>query len=221
MDAIGDLNIKYPFGGVHERADKTYAVTPRMPLGKLDADQLEAVVAVVRRFGLIGVQVTTGQRITIEGIPAACVDEVVSALHGVGDRCPQGITACRGRRNCKNGLQDTQTMASRLEELFIGLTQMPAHIKAGISGCPRCCGASYVRDIGLVGTPKGWNLMFGGNAGRRARCGDEILVDASEMRLLEILKAVLVFYGENAKKGERTSRFVERVGIETMINVLQ
>jgi NAD(P)H-nitrite reductase large subunit len=138
----------------------------------------------------------------------------------VGNRCPQSITACRGRGGCKRGLQDTHEMAMQIEEILIGFKQMPAHLKVGLSGCSRCCGASYVRDIGLVGTPKGWILVFGGNAGRRVRSGDELLVDASEEKALAHLNAVLSFYREYANKRERTARFVERLGIGKIKNIL-
>ncbi len=208
--------MEYPFGAVNERLDGTFSVTPRMPFGRLDAEALEAVADIVRRFGLPGVQASTAQRISIEGIPAGSVDEIVTMLNGVGNRCPQSITACRGRVGCKRGMQDTQAMARKVEEVLMGFSQMPAHLKVGLSGCPRCCGASYVRDIGLVGTPGGWTLVFGGNAGRKVRGGDEILVNSLQDHTLATLKTALSFYREKAKKGERTARFAERLGVDAI-----
>lgn len=150
-----------------------------MPVGRIDADLLQTVVTVVQRFKLQGLQANTAQRISIEGVPAESIDEIVKMLYGVGDRCPQSIIACRGHSGCKNGLQDTLNMARRLEDLLLGFEQIPAHLKIGISGCPRCCGQSFVRDLGLIGTRKGWILSFGSNGGSKVRCGDEILVNAS------------------------------------------
>ena len=73
-----------------------------------------------------------------------------------------------------------------------------------------------MRDCGLVGTNNGWILVFGGNGGNKVRCGDEILVNASSEEILVSLNVVFLFYKENAKKGERTARFVERLGIDTI-----
>ena len=207
---------EYLFGGMNERPDGTFSITPHMPLGRIDADLLDTIANVVRRFNLPGLQANTAQRISIEGVPAESVDEIVKMLNGVGDRCPQSIIACRGQGGCKNGLQETLDMATRLEDLLLGLEQMPAHLKIGLSGCPRCCGQSYVRDCGLVGTNNGWTLVFGGNGGNKVRCGDEILVNASSEEILVSFNTVLLFYKENAKKGERTARFVERLGIDTI-----
>jgi NAD(P)H-nitrite reductase large subunit len=206
------------FGGINKNRNGTFSITPHMPFGRLDIDQLEAVFNVLQRFNLPGVQANTAQRIVIDNIPAEFVDEAVKMLNGIGSYCQQSITACKGLRGCKRGLQDTQEMAMHLEEILIGFNQMPAHLKVGLSGCHRCCGASYVKDIGLVGTSKGWTLVFGGNAGRMVRCGDEILVNTSQEKLLEILKGLLLCYIENAEKGERTARFVERFGINSIKN---
>jgi len=202
------------FGGINECLDGTFSITPHMPLGRLSADKLKAIADIVERFGLPGVQANTAQRIVIEGIPADSVNEVVKMLKEIGNDCPQSIIACKGYGKCKRGLQDTQGLAMRIEQMFIGFSHMPAHLKVGLSGCPRCCGASYVKGIGLVGNNHGWTLVFGGNAGRMVRCGDEIMVDTPQEHVLEVLKEILFFYIDNAKKGERTARFVERLGFD-------
>lgn len=207
---------EYLFGGIYKRPDGTFSITPHMPLGRIDAGLLETINNVVLRFNLPGLQANTAQRVSIEGVPAESVDEIVKMLNGVGDRCPQSIIACRGHSGCKNGLQETLAMATRVEALLLIHKQMPAHLKIGLSGCPRCCGQSYVKDLGFIGTRKGWILSFGGNGGSKVRCGDEILVNASPDEVLLSLNTVLSFYKENAEKGERTARFVERLGIETI-----
>ncbi len=198
----------------------TFCVEPVMPIGRLDAARLETIAAVVRNFELPGVRLTAAQRLMIEGIPEGRLDDVIKALGGSCGHYPQKISACRGRGNCRRGIRDTLAMAQRLETALAAAGETPAKLKAGLSGCPRCCGSSYVRDIGLVGTAGGWTLVFGGNAGRRARCGDELLVGASDEQVLEALSDVLSFYGSQAKKGERTARFVERLGIDNLRQVI-
>jgi len=45
---------EYLFGGINERPDGTFSITPHMPLGRIDEDFLEAVTTVARRFNLPG-----------------------------------------------------------------------------------------------------------------------------------------------------------------------
>ncbi|KUG20726.1 sulfite reductase, assimilatory-type [hydrocarbon metagenome] len=49
---------------------------------------------------------------------------------------------------------------------------LPAEAKMEIPGCSRCCGERYLRDIGVVGSAKGWTVLFGGDSGGCPRIGD-------------------------------------------------
>lgn len=92
----------------------------------------------------------------------------------------------------------------------------PGKIKIGISGCPRCCGESHTRDIGLIGTNKGWTVIFGGNGGTRPRIGDVIAKNLSREEALDLVQRLLEYYQIHAKGKERTARFMERIGIDTL-----
>jgi NAD(P)H-nitrite reductase large subunit len=209
------------FGGIHKRPDGTFSVTPRMPLGKLDVDALETIIGIIKKFNLPGIRSTTDQRLTLDGIPAGAVDDVVKLLNGVGNPYPQSIVACRGQGDCEHGLQNTQAMAKQVEDIFIHLLHIPTHLKIGISGCSRCCGNSYIRDIGLVGTPNGWTLAIGGKSGSKVRCADDLLVDLPWEQVLTTLKLFLTFYKENMREKERIAPFVERLGIDHIRSELQ
>ncbi len=91
---------------------------------------------------------------------------------------------------------------------------LPAKVKIGVSGCPFCCGESFVRDIGVIGKKKGWTMVFGGNSARRPRIGDVIAENLSKEEVIHLTKRCLEFYAEKGKKKERTARFIERIGID-------
>jgi len=46
---------------------------------------------------------------------------------------------------------------------------LPWKFKLGVSGCINDCAETCVKDIGLVGTAKGWHVMVGGNGGGQPR----------------------------------------------------
>ena len=114
-------------------------------------------------------------------------------------------------------------MAERVELRLRALAEgmpLPAKVRVGISGCPRCCGESYVRDIGLVGGRKGWTLAFGGNAGARPRAADELASGLDEDQALALMENALAHYAANARKNQRTARFVESCGAEELRRAL-
>ena len=55
----------------------------------------------------------------------------------------------------------------QLDKIYHGM-DLPGKMKMAVSGCSLSCAESWVRDIGLMGKPKGWTLVIGGNVGVEA-----------------------------------------------------
>jgi nitrite reductase (NADH) large subunit len=89
-------------------------------------------------------------------------------------------------------------------------------VKAAVSGCPRNCAESYVKDIGVVAIEGGWEIYVGGAAGSTVRRGDLLATVATRERAIEVALTFLQYYREHGEHLERTHRFVERVGLETI-----
>lgn len=204
----------YPPGWVVERTNGSFSVKVPMQFGRLEAQGLARISEAVNTLGLREVRASSAQRLMVENVPDHLVDDLVQMIGGVGEPCPYMVTSCPGKGNCKRGLQSTEDMAKRISSELAHFRDLPASVKIGLSGCPRCCGESFVRDIGLMGTVKGWTVIFGGNAGRHVRSGDVLLENASAGKVVSTVQGLLVCYAENGKKRERTARFVERVGID-------
>ena len=88
-------------------------------------------------------------------------------------------------------------------------------MKLAVSGCPRNCAESYVKDVGIVAIEGGrWEIYVGGAAGAHIRKGD-LLATVDDAETAKLLTGrFLQYYRENAKWLERTYAFVPRVGLE-------
>lgn len=60
-------------------------------------------------------------------------------------------------------------VAERLKR-FKGV-ETPDKMKIAISGCPNSCIEPALRDIGIIGTKRGFTIFVGGSAGRNLRIG--------------------------------------------------
>ena len=129
--------------------------------------------------------------------------------------CLHYVQACPGTAVCKFGVQDSLGLGMEIERFFSGM-DLPAKVKIGISGCPFCCGESFVRDIGMLGKKNGWTVTVGGSSARRPRIGDVLEKDLSGDEVIDLTKRFLEYYREKAKKRERTARFVDRMGFENL-----
>ena len=206
-------------GAILQRDKETYAIVPRTPVGLISPEVLDALNTVVKKYAIPIVKITSGQRIALVGMKKEQLADIWKDLGtDIGratELCVHYVQACPGTSVCPFGVQDSLGLGLEVEEMFKGF-ELPAKFKFGVSGCPFSCGEGLVRDIGITGSRKGWNVSFGGNAGAQARVGDIIAKDLTKEEVLALVKKLLTFYKENAKKKERTARFVNRVGIDAV-----
>jgi len=208
-----------PKGAIRQRDGMTYAVVTRMPAGIVTPDDLEKIAKAGRKYKVPMLKVTSGQRIALVGLQPEDVAKAVEDLGPLAKPetapCVKFVQSCLGTEMCRYGNQDSIGLAKAVDELFKDQI-FPAKVKIGISGCPRCCGESHTRDIGIMGTNRGWTVLFGGNAGTRPRFGDVIVRDLSTEEAIDCVQRVAEYYQNHAKPHERTARFMERVGMETL-----
>jgi len=206
-----------PRGAILQRDKQSYAIIPRTPAGLVSPEDLESIAKVARRHEIPIIKITSGQRMVLVGIKKEDVETIWNELGmTVGEAtapCMHYVQACPGTAVCKYGLQDSLGLGLELEEMHLDM-HLPAKLKMGVSGCPRCCGESYLRDVGVLGTGKGWTVIFGGNSGGRPRIGDVVAKGLSADEVKDLVKRLITYYRETANPGERTARFVERVGME-------
>ena len=208
-----------PRGAILQRDERTYAIVPRTPLGLVTPDDLEKIARVARKHSIPVIKITSGQRMALVGMLPEQVDEVWADLGmDVGpavELCVHYVQACPGTTLCKFGKGDSLGLGTRLESMLVG-SETPAKVKLGISGCPLNCSESFMRDIGAFARKAGWTVVFGGNAGAKPRIGDVVAKGLGEDEVVALVTKLLDHYLANSKGRERTARFVDRVGIESV-----
>lgn len=202
-----------------QRDKETYAIVPKTTVGLLTADDLEKIAAVTRKYNIPIIKITSGQRFALVGVKKDDIESIWRDLDMAPGKakgaklCLHYVQACPGTETCRYGVQDSIGLGSEIEALFSEM-KLPAKVKVGVSGCPLCCGESFVRDIGVLGKSNGWSLIIGGSSARRPRIGDLIAEDLSKEKVFELIEYFLEFYSNNATKKERTARFLDRLGVE-------
>ena len=204
-------------GAILQRDGRTFATVTRIPGGFVPPETLEKIAAVARTYQVPMVKLTSGQRFMLIGMQEKDLAPIYRDLGPLAEKetapCVKYVQTCLGADVCKYGVQDSIELGRELEERYHGVA-FPAKLKVGVSGCLRCCGESYTRDIGLVGTTKGWTVVFGGNSGRRPSIGTVMAQDLSREDALDFVHRLLEYYRSNARPKERTARFLERTGFE-------
>ncbi|NKY07615.1 YihY family inner membrane protein [Cellulomonas hominis] len=207
--------------------DGTYSVVPRMPGGEVTPEKLLAFAEVARDFGLF-TRITGAQRIGMFGarqdqlpeIWRRLVDAGFESGHAYGKSLRQ-VKTCIGATWCRFGVQDSASMAVRLELRYRGL-RAPHKFKMGVSGCARECAEARAKDVGVIATEKGWNVYVGGNGGFTPRHADLLAEDLDDARMIQVVDRFLALYVRRGDRLQRTAPFVAGFpgGIEELRRVV-
>lgn len=206
-------------GAIPQRDKTTYAIAPHIPCGVVTPDLLRKLADVSEKYNAQAIKITGATRIAIVGLKEEDIDKVWEELGtdkgaAVG-LCVRSIRACPGNTFCSIGKQDALGMGMKLDVLYHGY-ELPGKFKMAVSGCKLSCAESWVRDVGLIGDAGGWKLVAGGNVGASPRIADELLTGLDDDQAMDAAKKVVEFYKENAKKGERLGKMINRIGIEPL-----
>lgn len=204
-------------GTILQRDKQTYAVAPHIPCGLATPQLLRKLADVAEKYNVRAIKLTGATRIALVGLKEADVDKVWQDLgmdpgHAVG-LCVRSVRACPGTTYCRLGQQDALGLGLELDKRYHGLP-LPNKSKIAVSGCNLNCAESWVRDVGLIGTKAGWTLVLGGNVGAKPRLAKEVLTALNDSEALAAVDRSYCFYTEQAKKGERIAKTIDRLGLD-------
>ncbi|OWK46410.1 nitrite reductase large subunit NirB [Fimbriiglobus ruber] len=223
---VDERDARYVNDRVHANIqnDGTFSVIPRMYGGVTTADDLIKIGEVAKKHQVRMVKVTGGQRIDLLGITKDKLPEVWRDL-GMpsGHAYTKAFRTCKtcvGSEFCRYGTNDSTALGIAIEKKFQGF-EFPAKVKMAVSGCPRNCAESTVKDVGVIATEGGeWEVSIGGAAGASVRKTDILCRVKTQEEALQIIGRFLIYYRDNAKWLERTYDFVPRVGLDKIKAIL-
>jgi len=197
--------------------DGTYSVVPRMWGGETNSSELRRIADVVDKYRIPTVKVTGGQRIDLLGVkkedlPAVWKDLDMPSGHAYA-KALRTVKTCVGSEWCRFGTQDSTRMGQELEKALWRM-YAPHKVKLAVSGCPRNCAESGIKDVGVIGVDSGWEIYVAGNGGIKTEVAQFLCKVATHDEVLEYAGAFLQLYREEGYYLERTVHYVARVGLE-------
>jgi nitrite reductase (NADH) large subunit len=90
----------------------------------------------------------------------------------------------------------------------------PHKVKLAVSGCPRNCAESGIKDVGVIGVDSGWEIYVGGNGGIKTEVAQFLVKLKTSEEVMEYAGAFLQLYREEGWYLERTVHYIGRVGLD-------
>ena len=197
--------------------DGTYSVIPRMWGGETTASELRRIADAVDKYEIPTVKVTGGQRIDLLGVKK---EDLVNVWKDIG--MPSGhayakalrtVKTCVGSEWCRMGTQDSTQMGKDLERAMWRM-YAPHKVKFAVSGCPRNCAESGIKDVGVIGVDSGWEMYIAGNGGIKTEVAHFLVKVKTAAEVLEYTGAFCELYRQEGWYLERTVHYVNRVGLD-------
>lgn len=215
MEIKTDLPAK---GALLQRDKTTYAIVPHIAGGiVLDFNLLRKVADVAEKYGAQAVKLTSAQRLAIVGLTEDKLDaawaELGLAKGAATGLCVRSVKICPATHFCRMAQQDAVTLGLELDRLYHG-RELPSKFKIGVSGCLNSCSEPAVKDLGIVGMPKGYTVMIGGTAGGKPRLADVLAQNVAPGDVLPLVARIIDYYQKNANKYERLGRMIDRLGAD-------
>lgn len=218
-EAVDDPQSRF----INERAhaniqkDGTYSVIPQMKGGVTNASELRRIADVADKYEIPMVKVTGGQRIDLLGVKK---EDLVSVWKDLGmqsghayGKSIRTVKTCVGSEFCRFGTQNSTQMGIELETMLANMWS-PHKVKLAVSGCPRNCAESGIKDVGIIAVDSGWELYVGGNGGIKTEVAHFFVKVKTPEEVKEYAGAFLQLYREEAYYLDRTVHYIARVGLD-------
>lgn len=191
-------------------------IVPYFPAGKLTPDSLRKIADICDKFPEIKLKLSGD--IIIGGIKdearsEECREKLGLPTYNVAGLSLRPVKNCAGGYICDNNLQDSFSLAIKLDEKFSG-RKLPFKLIISVSGCPRCCSEPLVKDIGIVASCNGYSVFVGGAAGAKPRIAQKIIDSALEEEVVGIVERIVSLYEKKGKTPERLGIFIEKMGLD-------
>ena len=173
----------------------------RVPGGCCNADVMQQVVDIARKYGNGQIHVTTRQGFEIEGIHMEDMDEVNEMLQPIIDNLQinqneagtgypasgtRNVCACIGNRVCPFGNYNTAAFAKRIEKAIF---PNDLHFKIALTGCANDCIKARMHDFGIIGmTEPQYDPNRCVSCGACVKGCDKLSVDALKMENYRIVR---------------------------------
>ena len=179
----------------------------KIPVGRVTANQLDALARLADRYGRGELRFMASQDVLLPHVPDTMLGDLtqeplLKELPYNPSEIRRGLVSCTGTDFCNLALIDTKTRATALAKQFekdIGKTRP---ISVRWSGCPASCGNHHTADIGLQGCKvkvdgkivDGVHVFVGGRGGNDPRAAMRIMEDVPCDELPEVLERLVRFF---------------------------
>jgi ferredoxin-nitrite reductase len=199
----------------------------KIPVGRLHANDLEAIAALAEASGTGEIRLTPNQAMIIPNVNDRNLGNLTEEpllKRFLYNPTPvqKGLVSCVGSDYCNLAVIETKNRAvetAKRVEALIGTDMKP--ITMHWSGCPAACGNHLVADVGLLGKKikvkgevlEAVDVFVGGQSGPHPKMAIKLLEDVPCAILPEVLSGILPYHSREKMHRTKTKSIQKKTGI--------
>jgi ferredoxin-nitrite reductase len=200
-----------------------------IPVGRMQASQMEALAQVAERFGSAELRLTVWQNMILPNVRDASIPEAVSAIRSIGFDVKAStisgcVVACTGNTGCRFSATDTKSQALQLSRYLDERVELDVPINLHLTGCPNSCAQHLVADIGLLGmqvpqgdrSVEGYHVYVAGGLEQERGLGREFAKNVPFAELPPLIERLLLAYRAQRKPPETFVDFSRRHDVDAL-----
>lgn len=173
--------------GVHPQKQEGFSfVGLHIPVGRLQADEMEELARLADEYGSGELRLTVEQNVIIPNVENSKIEALLKEplLDRFSPEPPilmKGLVACTGNQFCGQAIIETKARAMKVTEEVGRLVSVTQPVRMHWTGCPNTCAQVQVADIGFMGCMardengkpcEGADVFLGGRIGSDSHLGE-------------------------------------------------
>ncbi|CAA0807530.1 Ferredoxin--nitrite reductase- chloroplastic [Striga hermonthica] len=175
------------FGAHPQKQSGLSFVGAHVPVGRLQADDMDELARVADEYGSGELRLTVEQNVIIPNVNTSRIEALLNEPILKDRFTPEppilmkGLVACTGSQFCGQAIIETKARALRVTEEVQRAVSVERPVRMHWTGCPNSCGQVQVADVGFMGCMtrdkngklvEGVDVFLGGRVGSDSNLGE-------------------------------------------------
>jgi len=123
------------------------------------------------------------------------------------------VKMCSAETFCQRFQKSVLGLAMEIDKRFHE-EKLGMKLMIGVAGCQRSCSEPATKDIGIIASPKGYQILVGGAAGLKPRIAEKLTVAPTKEKTIEIVGRIIKYLKKHGKSGDRLGALIEKRGMD-------
>ena len=129
------------------------------------------------------------------------------------------VKMCSAETFCRRFRQPVLGLAEKLDELYFN-EPLETKLVIGVAGCHRSCSEPATKDVGIIATPAGYDMLVGGSGGLKPRIAKKVYTAKDMDEVIAVTGSIVEYVRKYGRRTLRLGAVIEKRGMDDFITAI-